>query len=150
LAPLYYSYIFTTKKAVILENILIFKEKFKKLLLLFISFSGEGGFLDQPYSDVPTFYHQNKIFSLQSCLALCSCNQSCAAVSFDKDTSTCFLSDEPRVLNNSEQTSRLCFVKKIFAEDVIVYGFSTNLAKGENIPLYRQCFISYTPFSITL
>jgi len=94
---------------------------------------GEHVFLQEVFTDVPTFYTQRKTCNHEFCLALCSTNQSCVAVSYDQATSTCFLSDEPKVLNNSEQTSRLCFVKKIFSDDLVVYGFSTLLAKSEKI-----------------
>jgi len=51
-------------------------------------------------------------------------------VSYVKDTSACFLSDEAYVLSYTGNTSRLCSVKQIFSDDLIVYVFSTNLAKG--------------------
>jgi len=49
------------------------------------------------------------------------------------NTSTCFLSDKPEVIINTEQTSRLCSVKKIYSGELVVYGFFTSLAEGKNI-----------------
>jgi len=69
---------------------------------------GENIFLTQNFSDVLTHYQQRKT-----------------------NTSTCFLSDKPEVIINTEQTSRLCSVKKVVSGELVVYGFSTNLAKGD-------------------
>jgi len=91
---------------------------------------GENIFLAQTFSDVSTYYQQRITFSQEFCLSLCFCNQSCVAVSYDGNTSTCFLSDKAEVIINTEQTSRLCSVKKIYLEQLVVYSFSTNLAKG--------------------
>jgi len=63
---------------------------------------------------------------------MCLIDKSCAAVSYEKNTSTCFLSDKPEVIINTEQTSRLSSVKKVYSEELVVYGFSTSLAKGKN------------------
>jgi len=88
-------------------------------------------FLNKVFSDVMTYYHQITTFCHHLCVSFCSHNQSCVAVSYDKNTSTCFLSNKPEVIINAEQTSRLCSVKKIYSEQLVVYGFSTNLAKGD-------------------
>jgi len=79
-----------------------------------------------------TYYHQTTTSCYHLCVSFCSHNQSCVAVSYDKNTSTCFLSDKPEVIISTEQTSRLCSVKKVVSEDLVVYGFSTNLAKGDD------------------
>jgi len=92
---------------------------------------GENIFLAQTFSDVTTYYQQRITSSHEFCLSLCSSNQSCFAVSYEKNTSTCFLSDKPEVIINAEQTNRLCSIKKIYSEQLVVYGFSTNLAKGD-------------------
>jgi len=63
---------------------------------------------------------------------MCLNDESCAAVSYDKNTSTCFLSDKPEMIINTEQASRLCSVKKVYSEELVVYGFSTSLAKGKH------------------
>jgi len=89
---------------------------------------GENIFLARTFSDVLTNYQQRFTSSHEFCLSLCSSNQSCFVVSYDKNTSTCFLSDKPEVIINAEQTSRLCSIKKIYSEQLVVYGFSTNLA----------------------
>jgi len=98
---------------------------------LYLFVLGEGIFLDETFYDVPTHYHQRITSNHEFCLSLCSCNQSCVAVSYDKNTSTCFLSDKPKVKINTEQTSRLCSFKKMYSEELTAYGSSTNLAKGE-------------------
>jgi len=92
---------------------------------------GELFFLNVTFSDVISFYHQRKGEGYESCLSLCSCNQSCVAVSYDKNTSTCFLSDKPEVIINTEQTSILCSVKKVVSEELVVFGFSTDLARSK-------------------
>jgi len=108
-----------------------------KFLGQFVTFliSEERSFLNQTFSDVFTHYQERITSSHEFCLSLCSFNQSCVAVSYDKNASTCFLSDKPEVIINTEQTSRLCSVKKVVSEELIVYGFSTNLAKGKAIYL---------------
>jgi len=92
---------------------------------------GELFFLNLTFSDVMSFYHQRKGEGYESCLSLCSCNQSCVAVSYDKNTSTCFLSDKPEVIINTEQIRRLCSVKNMVSEVLVVYGFSTDPARSK-------------------
>jgi len=95
------------------------------------NFLDERLLLNQTFSDVLTHYQQRITSSYEFCLSLCFCNQSCVTVSYDKNTSTCFLSDKSEVIINTEQTSRLCSVKRVYSEELIVYGFSTDLAKSK-------------------
>jgi len=91
---------------------------------------GVSDFLEQLYSDLMSFFYQSKTSSIQSCLALCLCNQSCVAVSYDQNTSTCFLSNSLNIVNSTEQTAKACYVKKMYSELLMIYGSSTSLAKG--------------------
>jgi len=102
-------------------------------VLCYIFLLEERSFLCQTFSNLLKFNHQSQTMSQESCWDLCSQKESCAAVSYDNNTSTCFLSDKPEVVINTEHTSRLCSVKKKYSEELVVHPLSTNLAKGKNV-----------------
>jgi len=65
------------------------------------------------------------------CLAVCAIDQSCAAVSYDRVTSTCKMSETPSVIVNSTDTENTASVKQLHSDDTQIYEFSTLLARGE-------------------
>jgi len=65
------------------------------------------------------------------CLAVCAIDQSCAAVSYDRVTSTCKMSEIPSVTVNLTDTEETASVKRVHSEQIKIYEFSTQLARGE-------------------
>jgi len=72
------------------------------------------------------------------CLAVCAINQSCAAVSYDKVTSTCKMSETPSVIDNSTDTEKTASVKQIHSSDTQIYVFSTSLTRGTRYVVFLQ------------
>jgi len=87
-------------------------------------------YTNKVFTDVVIYSSQVEVSSWEACQNLCESNQSCAAMSYDNNTSTCFQSDVPKVVNYTEQTGRLCLVKTMHFGCVEVYDVSTTLARG--------------------
>jgi len=65
------------------------------------------------------------------CLAVCAIDQACAAVSYDRVTSTCKMSEAPSVIVNLTDTEKTTSVKQIHSADTQIYEISTLLARGD-------------------
>jgi len=59
---------------------------------------------NQVFTDVVNYSSQVEVSSWEVCQNLCGSDQSCAAMSYDNNTSTCFQSDVPNVVNYTEQS----------------------------------------------
>ena len=60
-----------------------------------------GRYHPQGYSDLDEPDYEKSVPNLSFCLSLCSINQSCAAMSYNESTSTCYMSGVPHFLNIS-------------------------------------------------
>ena len=70
------------------------------LMLIFILLD-DGSYHPQGYSALHNPDYEKSVPNLSSCLSLCSVNQSCAAMSYNESTSTCYMSGVPHFLNIS-------------------------------------------------
>ena len=69
----------------------------------------ESGYSAENYSMLSSPDYRKPVHMLSDCLSLCSINQSCAAMSYDAFTSTCYMSGMPTFLNITgvEPTARM-------------------------------------------
>ena len=69
--------------------------------LVVIIFLDNGRYHPQGYSALHKPDYEKSVPNLSFCLSLCSINQSCAAMSYNESTSTCYMSGVPHFLNIS-------------------------------------------------
>jgi len=86
---------------------------------------------NQNYSSILETHNMKYLPTHRHCLAVCAIDQSCAAVSYDKVTSACKMSETPSVIVNSTDTENTASVKQIYSDDIQIHEFSTLLARGE-------------------
>jgi len=93
-------------------------------------------YTNQNYSSILEIHNIKYLPTHRHCLAVCAIDQLCAAVSYDKVTSTCKMSETPRVIDNSTDTEKTASAKQIHSNDTQIYEFSTLLARGKRSLFY--------------
>jgi len=88
--------------------------------------------VNETFTDVLEFQSMKTYSCWPLCLAACTADSFCAAASFDTNTLACYFSVEPKVLVYSEPSDngRLCFVKKEYLSQLMVFNLSAKLAQG--------------------
>ena len=64
-----------------------------------ITILDNGRYSPEGYSMLLNPDYWKSVHKISDCLSLCSFNQTCAAMSYDKRTSTCYMSGTPKFLN---------------------------------------------------
>jgi len=97
-------------------------------------------YINQNYSSILETHNMKYLPTHRHCLAVCAIDQSCAAVSYDRVTSTCKMSETPSVIVNSTDTEKTASVKQIHSGDTQIYEFSMLLARGEKSFAFSYVF----------